>query len=126
MSKLIAPVHFFNEDWKSFMDTLEQKGMLEDSFIYCDPPYLPDDNSINKTHKLYSTHHFNHEEFSKLFLDSISETTSVVISMSDSAKANLIYGEMGLSKLYLGEKQRIVNPQRMLTSTEVVFTNIII
>lgn len=43
LSKLIKPVKFYNLDYKFFLDKMKKDGIVENSFMYFDLLYLPDD-----------------------------------------------------------------------------------
>jgi DNA adenine methylase len=65
ISDIIKNVEFFNMEYKDFLDYIGQNRLFKDAFIYCDPPYLREEGSINQKQELYTKHQFNHEEFLK-------------------------------------------------------------
>ena len=52
ISNLIHNVEFYNLEYQDFFNVLKEKGILNNSFIYCDPPYLPEDNIVNQKQEL--------------------------------------------------------------------------
>ena len=54
ISNLIHNVEFYNLEYQDFFHLLKEKGVLNNSFIYCDPPYLPEDNIVNQKQELYT------------------------------------------------------------------------
>lgn len=119
LSKLIQPVKFYNLDYKSFLDQMKKNGKIDDSFMYFDPPYLPDDLLISQKQELYTNDTFNHRKF----VDKIIELKGkyVMISMSDSKQADEIYGRF--IKNSMKEILRTINPVKLFSSTEIAFTN---
>lgn len=120
ISKLIKNVHFYNLSYDKFLDTLSRKGVLDDCFIYCDPPYIPDDKLVSQKQELYTCGNFNHYGFVeklKCFNDA-----DIMVSMSDSTKAKEIYGSHFKSKK-LADIIRTINPQKLFKSKELLFFN---
>lgn len=119
LSKLIQPVKFYNLDYKCFLDKMNEEGKIDNSFMYFDPPYLPDDLSISQKQELYTNDTFNH----KVFVDRITGLKSkyIMISMSDSKQADEIYGRF--IKTSMKEILRTINPIKLFPSTEIAFTN---
>ena len=124
ISKMIKNVKFYCYDYKRFYQKLEQLNAIKKSFVYCDPPYIPDDDSVYKTQTLYSKPLFDHEMFFKSMKDMSNNGSKIIISMSDSKKANDIYNNAPFHKEEVRELLRTVNPRRMLSSKEIIFTNI--
>ena len=88
ISNLICNVEFYNLEYQDFFILLKEKNLLDNSFIYCDPPYLPEDDIQNKKQELYTKDEFDHEQFMKV----ISElnNSKYMISMTNSKRANSI------------------------------------
>ena len=119
LSILIKPVKFYNLDYKAFLDEMNEQGIINNSFMYFDPPYLPDDLLINQKQELYTKNEFDH----KAFVEKINklECKYVMISMSDSKRAEKIYGKF--IKNSMKEILRTINPIKLFSSTEIAFTN---
>ena len=119
LSKLIQPVNFYNLDYKTFLNRMREDGKIDNSFMYFDPPYLPDDSLVSQKQTLYTKDIFDH----KLFVSIITELKGkyVMISMSDSKQADEIYGKF--IKNNMKEILRRVNPIKLFSSTEIAFTN---
>lgn len=120
ISKLIKNVKFYNLSYDKFLSMLYRKGVLNDSFIYCDPPYIPDDKLVSQNQELYTSGKFNHYDFvDKLVKYSYCD---IMISMSESIKAKQIYGNY-FSYKKLVDIVRTINPQRLFKSKEILFLN---
>lgn len=119
LSKLIQPVNFYNLDYKTFLNRMREDGKIDNSFMYFDPPYLPDDSLVSQKQTLYTKDIFDH----KLFVSIITELKGkyVMISMSDSKQADEIYGKF--IKNNMKEILRTINPIKLFSSTEIAFTN---
>ena len=119
LSKLIQPVNFYNLDYKTFLNRMREDGKIDNSFMYFDPPYLPDDSLVSQKQTLYTKDIFDH----KLFVSTITELKGkyVMISMSDSKQADEIYGKF--IKNNMKEILRTINPIKLFSSTEIAFTN---
>ena len=119
LSKLIQPVNFYNLDYKTFLNKMKEDGKIDNSFMYFDPPYLPDDSLVSQKQELYTKDIFDH----KLFVRTITELKGkyVMISMSDSKQADEIYGKF--IKNNMKETLRTINPIKLFSSTEIAFTN---
>lgn len=119
LSKLIQPVNFYNLDYKTFLNKMKEDGKIDNSFMYFDPPYLPDDSLISQKQELYTKDIFDH----KLFVRTITELKGkyIMISMSDSKQADEIYGKF--IKNNMKEILRTINPIKLFSSTEIAFTN---
>lgn len=119
LSKLIQPVNFYNLDYKTFLNKMKEDGKIDNSFMYFDPPYLPDDSLVSQKQELYTKDIFDH----KLFVRTITELKGkyVMISMSDSKQADEIYGKF--IKNNMKEILRTINPIKLFSSTEIAFTN---
>lgn len=120
ISILIKNVHFYNLSYDKFLDKLSKKGILNDSFMYCDPPYIPDDKLVSQKQELYTSGNFNHYDFVKK-LKSFSQS-NIIISMSESTKAKNIYGKSFITK-NLTDIIRTINPQKLFKSKEILFLN---
>lgn len=123
LSYLIQNVHFYSMDYLEFLSILKKKGLLNEAFIYCDPPYVPETKSTEK-HVIYSNIMFNHEKFildiKKIIIE---EDVSVMISMSESRKSREIFNNKNLYKYDINDILRKVNPINKVKSKEIVFTN---
>ena len=120
ISKLIKKVKFYNMPYDKFLDKLSRKGILENSFIYCDPPYIPDDKLVSQKQELYTSNGFNHYKFVKKICDF--KTSNIIISMSASTKAAEIYGSCFKCR-NLTDIIRTINPQKLFKSKEIMFLN---
>lgn len=119
LSECIKNVKFYNLDYKEFLKMLEDKGVLTKSFVYFDPPYIPEDKAINKKQELYTKKSFEHEEFIN-YINKL-KINKFLISMSESREADLIYGEY--KKYRVSDIIRTINPKKLLMSKEVVYSN---
>ena len=119
LSELIKKVKFYNLDYKSFLEKMKKNGNIENSFMYFDPPYLPDDLLVSQKQELYTNDSFEHREFVNEIIDLKCEY--MMISMSDSKQADDIYGRF--IKNNMKEILRTINPVKLFSSTEVAFTN---
>lgn len=122
MNRLIKNVHFYCESYNVFFEKIQKEINFNDCFIYCDPPYLPETAStIN--HTLYTKEKFYHKEFVEYLSELKNKNDiSLMISMSESAYGNLLYGS-GFYVKPLSEIVRTVNPKRIVKSKEVAYTN---
>lgn len=119
LSKLIKPVKFYNLDYKTFLDKMKKDGIVENSFMYFDPPYLPDDLLVSQKQELYTNDTFDHRGFVDKIIDL--KGKYMMISMSDSKQADDIYRKF--IKNSMKEILRTINPIKMFSSTEIAFTN---
>ena len=119
ISKLIQNVEFYSMEYKEFFALLKSKNILKKSFIYCDPPYLPEDEIVNQKQLLYTKEIFDHEEFVECMLEL--KYSKYMISMTDSKLANRIYGKF--EKYTARELMRTINPKKSFKSTELIFSN---
>lgn len=119
LSRLIKPVKFFNLDYNSFLDKMKKDGKINNSFMYFDPPYLPDDLLVSQKQELYTNDTFDHRGFVNKIIEL--DGKHVMISMSDSKKADEIYGKF--IKNSMKEILRTINPVKLFSSTEIAFTN---
>ena len=119
LSKLIKPVKFYNLDYKSFLDKMKKDEIVENSFMYFDPPYLPDDLLVSQKQELYTNDTFDHRGFVDKIIDL--KGKYMMISMSDSKQADDIYGKF--IKNNMKEILRTINPIKLFSSTEIAFTN---
>ena len=120
ISELIKNVKFYNMSYEKFLEELLKKGILNDAFVYCDPPYIPDDELVSQKQELYTSGKFNHYDFVEI-LKKYNES-NIMISMSESTKANKIYGKSFTSK-NLTDIVRTINPKKLFHSKEVLFLN---
>ena len=65
LARMIKKVKFYCLDYSEFLSKLGKKGIMENCLVYCDPPYIPEDNAVMKKQELYTKNIFNHEKFSK-------------------------------------------------------------
>lgn len=106
-------------EYKDFLNMLAKKKQIDNSFIYFDPPYLPEEKSINQKQSLYTKEEFNHNDFFE-FIYNIKKARYAV-SMIDSNRANVVYGK--LKKKFVADIVRTINPKKIFTSREVLFSN---
>ena len=119
ISEKIQVVEFYNCDYKDFFKELKEKKILDKAFVYCDPPYIPEDEAVNQKQELYTKDIFVHEDFVNYI--ETSNINKVMISMSESEKAKKIYGKY--EKNNVNEIVRTINPKKIIKSTEIVFSN---
>jgi len=120
ISKLIKKVKFYNLSYEKFFDVLLKKKVLSNSFMYCDPPYIPDDKLVSQKQELYTSGNFNHYDFVEKL--KTLNNVNILISMSESTKAGKIYGTYFKYK-NLTDIIRIINPKKMFKSKEILFLN---
>ena len=106
-------------EYEKFFEYLNKKKIVKNSFIYCDPPYLPEEDSINKKQELYTKNSFDHERFLQNIIKN--NNCKFVISMIESNRANEVYGI--LYKCRITNIIRTINPKKIFKSTEVLFSN---
>lgn len=119
-SKLIKKVKFYNMSYEKFIKKMKKNGILKSCFMYCDPPYIPDDKLISQKQELYTTDNFNHKLFVEFLKNNLEDC--VLISMSKSTLSKKIYGEFFYSK-NLMDIFRIINPCKKFKSTEILYSN---
>lgn len=121
VSKMIKKVKFYNLPFEDFLDKMDKKGILEDAFVYCDPPYLPDDLLVYQKQMLYTKDSFNHE----LFFSTLNELNikNVMISMSESIIADKVYSNPPYKKIDVRNIIRVINPKKLFSSKEVAYIN---
>lgn len=122
ISNSIQNVEFYNLEYKDFLREMKRKKKLDDAFIYCDPPYLPDDDLVSQKQELYTSNAFDHEEFCKI-LSEFEDGTDVMVSMADSKIADAIYKKKPFNKLDMRDIVRTINPKKLFSSKEVAFIN---
>ncbi len=122
ISKCIQNVSFYNMDYADFINEMKKQNKLDDAFIYCDPPYLPDDDSMIQKQMLYTYKPFKHDEFFNNMKD-ISKKAKIMISMSESQKSDLIYCNLPFNKVDIKLTLRTINPKKIFKSNEVAFIN---
>ena len=120
ISKLIKNVHFYNLPYDRFLKMLEKKNKINDSFVYCDPPYIPEDFILNKKQELYTNNNFDHIDFVNKLNDY--KNADIMISMSESGMAKKIYGKK-FNQKKLTDIVRTINPQKLFKSQELLFLN---
>lgn len=119
-SKLIKNVKFYNMSYDKFIKKMKKKGILKDCFMYCDPPYIPEDKLISQKQELYTNDNFNHDLFVKFLKENLED--SVLISMSKSTLSKKIYGDSFYEKSFM-DIFRTINPCKKFKSTEILFSN---
>lgn len=122
IAEKLKKVKFYNYDYLEFFNILKKMNVLKDAFIYCDPPYIPEEKIINKKQELYTNKEFNHNEFAN-FIKQIN-TNKILISMSESKESDKIY--KNLKKYKVDEIIRTINPKKTVKSTEILYSNYII
>ena len=63
ISDLIQNVEFYNLEYQELFKILKTKKIINNAFLYCDPPYLPEDEIVNQKQLLYTKEIFDHEEY---------------------------------------------------------------
>ncbi len=121
ISELIQSVEFYNLDYKDFLNTIKKHCNLEQSFIYCDPPYIPDDLLVYQKQVLYTNDSFNHKDFFE-FISEL-DCADIMISMSESTCANDIYGKNKFNKKDVTKIIRTINPKKLFPSNEIAYMN---
>ena len=121
MSELIQPVVFYNLTYEEFLDEMKTQNKIANSFMYFDPPYLPDDMLVSQKQELYTNDTFDHVKFVKTV--SNLKAKCIMISMSDSKSADDIYLNGIFEKNSMKEILRTINPKKLFSSTEIAFTN---
>lgn len=121
ISSLIQRVEFYNLPFEDFLFEMKQKRILNNSFVYCDPPYLPDDLLIYQKQMLYTKESFNHELFFELI--NKLKIKNIMISMSESLIADRIYNHNPFKKIDIMEIIRVINPKKLFSSKEIAFIN---
>jgi len=120
ISNLIQNVNFYNMDYVEFLNMLYKKKIINKSFVYCDPPYLPEDSCKIKRIDIYTKDSFNHEDF----FNRIKKYKScTMISLARTAKSDQIYEKDDFSRIPVSNIVRTVNPQKIFTSEEVAYVN---
>lgn len=115
----LKDVIFYNCEYETFFETLNKKQLLNDAFVYFDPPYIPEEKAVIKKQELYTNEVFNHEEFVKNIKKY--DIKKCLISMSESKQADLIYKEF--KKYTVNDIVRTINPRKLIKSTEILYSN---
>lgn len=121
ISSMIQKVEFYNLSFEDFLDEMKQKRILNNSFVYCDPPYLPDDLLVYQKQMLYTKESFNHELFFELI--NKLKIRNIMISMSESLVADRIYNHSPFKKIDIMEIVRVINPKKLFSSKEIAYIN---
>lgn len=121
ISSMIQKVEFYNLPFEDFLYEMKQKRILNNSFVYCDPPYLPDDLLVYQKQMLYTKESFNHELFFELI--NKLKIKNIMISMSESLVADRIYNHSPFKKIDIMEIIRVINPKKLFSSKEIAFIN---
>ena len=120
ISELIQNVEFYNMDYGDFLKMLRKRGKIRNSFIYCDPPYLPEDKCITKRVDIYTKNSFEHEKF----FDNIKQYNAyVMISLAKTSKTDIIYKKDGFNRVAISTIVRTINPTKTFTSEEIAYIN---
>ncbi len=120
ISNLIQKVNFYCMDYSDFFEMLKEKNVFDNSFIYCDPPYLPEDKCITKRIDIYTKESFNHEEF----FNSVKEyNICTMISLARTERADQIYGRETFRRVSVSNIVRTINPKKIFTSEESAYIN---
>ncbi len=107
-------------NYSDFFSMLESKIAIKNSFIYCDPPYLPEDNCVTKRIDIYTKDSFDHISF----FNTIKKlNTNVMISLARTEKSDEIYLKDKFSKRELSTIIRTVNPKKIFSSEEIAYIN---
>lgn len=121
ISNMIQKVEFYNLPFEKFLGEMKQRRVLNNSFVYCDPPYLPDDLLVYQKQMLYTKESFNHELFFELI--NKFKIKNIMISMSESLIADRIYNHSPFRKIDIMEIIRVINPKKLFSSKEIAFVN---
>lgn len=122
ISNSIKKVKFYNLEYKEFLKVMKSNKTLDDSFIYCDPPYLPDDELVSQKQELYTSDSFNHKLFFEHIIE-LRQKSDIMISMADSKIANIIYNNKPFNRIDMREIVRTINPKKLFSSKEVAYIN---
>lgn len=122
ISESIQNVKFYNLEYKDFLKEMKKNKKLDDAFVYCDPPYLPDDDLVSQKQELYTSDSFNHKSFFENLVE-LKQKTDIMISMADSKIANIIYNNKPFHGIDMREIVRTINPKKLFSSKEVAFIN---
>lgn len=121
ISSKIQCVEFYNMTFEEFLSEMNSKKILDNAFVYCDPPYLPDDMLVYQKQMLYTKESFNHEIFFNTILEL--KISNIMISMSESKIADKIYYNPNFEKIDICEIIRVINPKKLFSSKEIAFIN---
>ena len=119
IAEKLKKVKFYNYDYIEFFKILEKRKILDDAFIYFDPPYIPEEKVISKKQELYTNKTFDHNEFVN-YIKQFNKS-KILISMSESKKADRIY--KNFKKYKVDEIIRTINPKKIIKSTEILYSN---
>ncbi len=122
VSDSIQNVKFYNLECKDFLKEMKKNKKLDDAFVYCDPPYLPDDALVSQKQELYTSDSFNHKSFFEKLVE-LKQKPNIMISMADSKIANIIYNNKPFKRIDMREIVRTINPKKLFSSKEVAFIN---
>ena len=122
VSESIQNVKFYNLEYKDFLKEMKKNKKLDDAFVYCHPPYLPDDDLVSQKQELYTSDSFNHKLFFENFVE-LKQKPDIMISMADSKIANIIYNNKPFNRIDMREIVRTINPKKLFSSKEVAFIN---
>lgn len=125
ISKSIQNVKFYNLEYKDFLQEMKKNKKLDNAFVYCDPPYLPDDDLVSQKQELYTSDSFNHELFFERLVE-LKQKTDIMISMADSKIAKVIYYNKPFDIIDMREIVRTINPKKLFSSKEVAFINYVL
>jgi DNA adenine methylase len=88
-------------------------------FMYCDPPYLPEDNCKTRKISIYTKEYFDHITFH----ENICDYKNVMISLAQTKNSDEIYLKNGFTKETLSEIVRTINPNKIFNSVEIAYIN---
>ena len=114
--KYLDNVKMFNTDFKEFLNkkiAFGESGFscgIDDTFIYCDPPYLGTDSNYSNN--------FTEEQTKDLFNTLIDTKCKFAISEFDHKTVINEANKKGLNIIYIGERQNLKNRR-----TEILITN---
>ena len=71
---------------------MKEKGYLNKAIVYCNPPYLPEENSVNQKQELYTKKSFDHIKYSEYI--NKTKKSKIIVSMIDSKISSEIYDSL--------------------------------
>lgn len=107
--KYLENVQFANRDFKSFFEQLRERNS-DDTFIYCDPPYLGTDDNYETS--------FTEQDSEDLFNLLMQSKCKFAVSEFDHPFILEQAQKNGLNTLIIGERQNLKNRR-----TEILITN---
>ena len=122
LSMEIQKVNFYCEDYQKFLLDIKQAKDIDQCFIYCDPPYIPETKST-KNQILYTAERFEHKNFLCFLEKNFLKECSVMVSMSKSKNSTELYKNYFKYCLKVNDIIRKVNPNKNLNSVEEGYLN---